>query len=261
VTPAERPTVLALWDLATTLSVVERLGVEHPALRARLEEWIPSYSIEDWLGFDPNRGPPPTAELRLEAEEACAARGEEVGAKACAPVVTRIPDLDVFYDAIITGYFGETFGTPFGARHRDVVSWLPQLYPYASATEWGYERYSDLTYIVTHVIYTENDYGRRTLRPIDFPEEHRFLLDSLDYWLAAEDIEVYAEIVDNLASFGHRLDEDPRLARAIASILAAQNQDGSWGDVEGDAYTRYHTTYNAIDALRVDRYRALEADD
>jgi hypothetical protein len=256
--PEHRPGVLTLWDLATTLTVAEALGVRHDPLRRALEAWIPTHTVDAWIGFDPRREPPPTAALRLEGEEACVARGETAGAGGCRPLTTSITDLDVFYDALITAYFGELFGTPFGARHAEVMQWLPQYYPYPAPSQIGSEAYSNLTYLVTHVVYTANDYGRRSLRPIDFPDEHALILESLDVWVAAGDVELYAELVDNLGSFGHRLDTDPRLAGAVAAILKLQNEDGSFGDPAAEAYTRYHTTYNAIDALRVDRYAALD---
>ena len=46
-------------------------------------------------------------------------------------------------------------------------------------------------------------------------------------------------------------DDDPLVAHTIETILAAQNEDGSWGDpTDEDLYNPYHTTWTAIDAVR-----------
>jgi squalene cyclase len=46
-------------------------------------------------------------------------------------------------------------------------------------------------------------------------------------------------------------DNDRLIRNGIEYLLATQNADGSWGDVAAEStYTRYHSTWTAIDGLR-----------
>jgi hypothetical protein len=48
----------------------------------------------------------------------------------------------------------------------------------------------------------------------------------------------------------------PLIKRGAKYLLAAQNQDGSWGDPgEENVRTRCHTTWTAIDGLRAYAWR------
>ncbi|MFC1610248.1 hypothetical protein ACFL6C_04770 [Myxococcota bacterium] len=248
-----------VWELASTLYVAESLGVPYETLREQLEPRIAAISVEDWLDFDPRREPPPTKRVVLKGKEACAAAGREapVGGS-CPDVKFRMTDLDIFYDAMITTYFGDRFGVTHGASFEDFARWLPQLYPYPTKEEEiGGEAFYDLIYVVTHVVYTHNDYGELGLSPLDLPEEFQFLRQTFHIPIEDEDCETYAEYVDTLKSFGVSPEDDRNMALAIESLMALQNVDGSWGAVElDDVYDRFHTTWTAIEALRDYRFAA-----
>ena len=68
--------------------------------------------------------------------------------------------------------------------------------------------------------------------------------------MAAGDVELLGEFVDCLRAFGLP-DSDSAVRSGVEYLLASQNADGSWGDVdEIDVHTRYHTAWTAIDGLR-----------
>jgi hypothetical protein len=56
--------------------------------------------------------------------------------------------------------------------------------------------------------------------------------------------------MDTLYSLG-RDHNDPDIMAGVDFLLSCQNQDGSWGDMEDeDTYTRFHSTWTAVDGLR-----------
>jgi hypothetical protein len=65
-----------------------------------------------------------------------------------------------------------------------------------------------------------------------------------------DDPEMLGEFLDTLQSFG-MTKEQPLILKGVRYLLAKQNADGSWGDIDAeDIYNRYHPTWTAIDGLR-----------
>jgi len=236
-------------ELTMSLEAAEKLGVRHDSLRAELERRIATFSAEDFLDFDPKLGPPPEEEITLKGKEACVAAGIPRDA-GCPEVKLRIPDYNIWYDALITVYFGERFGTAHGATFGQLMRWRAQLIPYPSREEIGEDAYYDLVYLVTHLVYTHNDYNLRRISPAKSPREYEYLKRNFAVVMADEDGETFAEFVEILKAFGHAPETDARMAEAIQSLLGSQNADGSWGEVdEKDVYNRYHYTWTAVCAL------------
>ncbi len=236
-------------ELTMSLEAAEKLGVRHDSLRAELERRIATFSAEDFLDFDPALGPPPEEEITLKGKEACVAAGiaREEG---CPEVKRTVPDYNIWYDALITVYFGDRFGTAHGATFEQLMRWRAQLVPYPSREEIGEDAYYDVVYLVTHLVYTHNDYNLRRISPAKVPREYEYLKRNFAVVMADEDGETFAEFVEVFKAFGHRPETDARMAEAIRSLLGSQNADGSWGEVdEKDVYNRYHFTWTAICAL------------
>jgi hypothetical protein len=63
------------------------------------------------------------------------------------------------------------------------------------------------------------------------------------------DGEMLGECVDSLKAFGLK-DTNPLVKAGMEYLLRKQNADGSWGETDADSYTRYHSTWTAIDGLR-----------
>lgn len=218
----------------------EDLGVPDSSMQVELATAVSRFGAVDFLGFEPRIEPPPAykATSRL-------VQGRNVD----------VPpyNFDTLYDALITAYFGDRFGLALGAPRRSVVRWLKALHPYRLRDTLGDTLFYDQLYLVTHVVYTANDYGQLRLKPQDLPAEHRFLNQALPLVLADGDGESLAEIIDTLRAFGHTPAAGNLMGRAMELLLSQQNDDGSFGHSD-DVYDRYHTTWTAIDALKTYRY-------
>lgn len=259
--PLEAADADEVADRAMALEASEGLGVRDDAMRDALEARIPDFDAVAYLGFDPRAGMPPVKTYTLTGEEACIAAGTpDADPETCTQAALAYTDLDVFYDALITTYFGDRFGTPLGAPFAELIKWRSELLPYPTREELGEDAYYDLVYLVTHIVYTQTHYGQRQVEPSDLPEEHAFLESHVAAIMADDDPETYAEFIDTLEAFGETPDREPLLARAIDSLLDAQSEDGTWGEIDvEDAYDRFHPTWTAIDALKDYHYAGPDA--
>ena len=109
-------------------------------------------------------------------------------------------------------------------------------------------------YAVTHIVYTLNDYSTYRLRPAWLPREFAFLKANVDSAIERNDPEVLGELLDTLKAFGLR-NTHSLIQRGTKFLLANQNGDGSWGDLDESIRTRCHTTWTAIDGLRKHAWR------
>ena len=227
----------------------DRLGLRDAAFRREVRRAASRVSAEDLLWFDPASGPPPS-----DLPEDCACgeinpRGRRT-CRGCRRRLKWMSRYEVWLLAIIRSYLGERYGVKLGASYADaVVKWLPTMRPYPPLAR-GYEDFIWALYAVTHVVYTLNGYSTYMLSPRWLPEEFEFLKASLDDLIKLEDADAVGETLDSLKSFGLS-DRHTLIRRGADFLLAAQNPDGSWGDLEAeDVYDRYHPTLTAVNGLR-----------
>ena len=214
-----------LANLVYGSDAADALGVPDGHLRELLLHAASRFSATDYLGFDPRRGPPPEGER-----------------------------YEIFQDALIGAYTFDHYGLPIGAHYADVLRWLPAMRPYPPR---GSGHYYLSVYTITHVVYTYNSYNQYRVAPECFPQEFAYLNTNFEQAIADNDPETLGEYLDTLQAFGVTW-TDPRIRRAVESLLAAQNSDGSWGNPkESDAYTRYHSTWTALDGIQQYRARAV----
>lgn len=162
----------------------------------------------------------------------------------------------VWQDALIWSYMGERYGVRLGTAYRNAIQWLPTMRPYPKFSEPDDPDFHAAVYAVTHVVYTLNSYSSYQLSPRWLWAEYSFLKRNLTKAIVMEDPETMGEFLDALKSFG--IAEDRSLIRkGIEYLLAKQNPDGSWGDIEAeDIYQRYHPTWTAVDGLREYSWRS-----
>jgi len=214
-----------LANLVYGSDAAEALGVHDRHLHDALMRTASRFSTADYLGFDPLREPPP-ANGRYET----------------------------FQDALIGAYTFDHYGIPIGAHYADVLHWLPAMHPYPARGSGLYYR---SVYTITHVVYTYNGYNQYRVAPECFPEEFAYLNANFEHAIVDNDAETLGEYLDTLQAFGLTW-ADPRMRRAVEFLLTAQNPDGSWGNPkESDAYTRYHSTWTALDGVQRYRNRAV----
>jgi hypothetical protein len=218
-------------DLLRLAAEAERLGLDPAPLRARLRETFDGLRDPDGvLGFEP-----------LEADAIAGASTEEVFDLLLATyVVERARVLGLWPG----GRFGLADLLPVLAR-RPV--------PRSPADP---EAFRDHVYLLTHVAYVLDDYGRLRRRRSDAPWVYDGLARVFPEVLADRDVELVAEIVDVFRG----VDGAPGASRILRDgtrfLLESQNADGSWGDWQGleDPYDRAHFTWCAATALRERRF-------
>ncbi len=205
------------------IDVAQRLGIETPQLRDHVGQGSRRFTAKDYLGFDPVReAPPANARSRY----------------------------DLWCDALVLTYTGDSCAIRMGASYVDVLRWLPQMRPYRGAEGGANAEFRDIVLAITHLVYTLNDYNRYRLSPEWLPHEFDFLRANLREPVSAGDPELLGEFVDCLRAFG--LPESDAVVRSgVEYLLESQNADGSWGDIhEPDVHKRYHTAWAAVDGLR-----------
>jgi hypothetical protein len=232
----------------------DRLGIRDGDLKRQIRRATPSFSAQDFLWFDPRKEPPP-----VDVPEQCDCGDWNVrGRKTCHKCKRRLSMMSryaVWCDALIRSYTSARYGVTLGARYADALKWLSAMRPYRGREADANPDFYDTVYAVTHIVYTLNDYSLYKLSPRWLPEEFAFLKLNLKEAIAMEDAEMVGELLDTLRAFGLG-DSHPLIRTGIKYLLAQQNADGSWGEVDNDyIYGRYHPTWTAIDGLREYRWR------
>lgn len=225
------------------------LGLPDDRLKQELRKAAARFTAADYYYFDPFTAPPPS-DVPLECD--CGAsnpRGRKT-CQSCKRRLTMMTRYAVWQDALIRTYMGDCYGVRLGAPYAEVIKWLPAMRPYPEFVDADDMEFYDAVYAVTHTVYTLNGYSRYRLSPRWLPAEYSFLKRNLTRAISMEDPETMGEFLDSLKAFG--LDEDhPLIRKGVDFLLATQNADGSWGDVDAeDIYQRYHPTWTAVDGLR-----------
>lgn len=228
-----------------------RLGLHDDVAAIRLA--ARNFSPSDLLGFDPAAEPPPD-DLPYPCD--CTFQNPR-GRKTCKQCKQRLrirSRYKVWMEALANTYVASRSGVVYGASYAEVLKWTPLMRPYPTADDEE-EVLRDAIYAVTHIVYTLNNYGTYRLSPRWLPREFAFLKSNVAAACKRDDPEVLGELLDSLRAFGLSV-RHPLIKRGVKYLLAAQNQDGSWGDPgEQNVRTRCHTTWTAIDGLRAYAWR------
>ena len=227
----------------------DRLGVRDDSLKRQLRQLAGRFSASDYFCFDPVTEPPP----KDMPDECACGESNPRGRKTCVRCKRRLTMMSsyaMWVDSLIRSYIGERYVDRLGASFTEVIKWLPSMRPYPEYESGNNPDFDWAVYAITHVVYTLNDYSLYYLSPRWLPEEYVFLRRNLKQAILIDDPEMVGEFLDAMKSFG--LAESHQLIRqGFRYLLAQQNLDGSWGDMEAeDIYQRYHPTWTAIDGLR-----------
>jgi hypothetical protein len=227
----------------------DRLGIRDQRFKDEIRKASLRFNARDYFEFDPANEPPPD-DVPDECEcEEYNPRGSK-RCRECRKELTMMSRYGVWVDALTRSYTGERYGVCLGATFADVIKWLPNMRPYPNYEEGDNVDSYWAIYAVTHVVYTLNDYSSYSLSPRSLPQEFAFLKSNLEQAIVMEDPETMGEVLDTLKSFGLS-EDDPLILKGVNYLLAQQNSDGSWGDVDAeDIYQRHHPTWTAIDGLR-----------
>ena len=239
----------ALFIFAEGAAVADStLGLD-AALKQRVQLAAQPFSVVDFLRFDPAQEPPPN-----DIPKACSKcdfqnlRGVTICQKCQTPLTFRSP-YAIWLDSLIMTHESDSYGIKLGASYPVVLKWVSTMRPYPQPGN-DEQAFDDVAYAVTHIIYTLNDYHTYRLSPAWLPQEFRYLKRNIRLAEHYRDWELVGEFMDALRAFGE--DESAlEIRTAMDYLLAHQNPDGSWGNMDDDdIYTRYHSTWTAIDGLR-----------
>ena len=227
-----------------------RLGYPDDQFKEKLRAAAARYNARDFLAFDAANEPPPS-----DIPKDCPKCGRTWprGTQICPRDGSQLRmrnRYDVWSDALITAYTGDIYGITLGAPYREVLKWIRVMRPYASRSQVNTTEFYDITYCITHIVYTLNDYGQYRISPQWLPEEYAYLKTNLEEAVRLKDPETLGEFLDTLRAFG-MTENDSLIRTGVDYVLSQQNPDGSWGDSKDrDVYNRYHSTWTAIDGLR-----------
>ncbi len=228
---------------------LSRLGVKDVALNAQIRTAAEGLSAEDLLGFNPVFEPPAN-DLPYPCDCGLKNVRGRTFCKQCRRRLVIQSRYRVWMGALASTYVSGRCGMHVGAHYLDVLKWLPTMRPYPVAEDENIELLRDAIYAVTHIVYTLNGYGTYRLRGGWLPREFAFLKANVASACERKDPEILGELLDSLKAFGLGA-RHPLIMHGTKFLLAAQNEDGSWGDRdEENIRTRCHTTWTAIDGLR-----------
>ncbi|HEY6250646.1 MAG TPA: zinc-ribbon domain-containing protein [Candidatus Angelobacter sp.] len=246
--PVDDPDDLAGF-IYGTYSADMLLGDHDSGLKERLRKAARRFSATEFLGFDPRIEPPPS-----NIPDLCPKcnhrnpRGARVCEK-CGTALTFRTPYDTWLDALIKTHEGDSYGVTLGASYPEALRWISKMRPYPVSHD-DEDLFDDVSYAVTHVVYTVNDYHKYRLSRAWLPQEFSYLRNNITQAERFENGELVGEFMDALRAFGED-DASPEIRAAMDYLLSTQNPDGSWGDTDdSDMYTRYHSTWTAIDGLR-----------
>lgn len=230
------------------------LGLPDERFKQLLRRAAAKFTAQDYFCFDPASEPPPE-----DVPDDCICEAVNPrGRKTCYRCKRRLQMMSryaVWQDALIWSYMGERYGVRLGVRYSDAIKWLPAMRPYPKFVDARDREFHAAVYAVTHVVYTLNSYSSYQLSPRWLWPEYSFLKRNLTKAIVMEDPETMGEFLDALKSFGVARDR-PLIRKGIDYLLANQNPDGSWGELEADdIYQRYHPTWTAVDGLREYKWR------
>ena len=157
-------------------------------------------------------------------------------------------------NSLIHAFYAERASIDIGCGYADVLAKVATLRPYKSHGELPWESYVDQAYLITHVVFTLNNWGELALEPELLPHEHLFIRENLGVAVRERDAHLVGEYVECLRAFGSD-DSDPLIQLGMTFLLRAQDPNTHRWDVGGDAYTSYHATMVACQALLVHTHR------
>ncbi|MEK6286357.1 MAG: hypothetical protein AABO57_11500 [Acidobacteriota bacterium] len=238
-----------ITDFIDATVSADKLGVRDGELKKRIRQAAKSFTVQDFLGFDPALERPPKD---LPKRCRCGLKNSR-GRRTCQGCKSRLrmqSRYETWMEAIYRGYRNQRSGVMLGTKYADAIRWLPEMRPYSGLKDTTADDFHSSVYAVTHVVYTLNDYGRFKLSPRWLPHEFDFLKENLQEAVALDDPEMVGEFLDTLKAFG-LTDGHLLIRHGTEYLLSHQNLDGSWGNVNADdIHHRYHPTWTAIDGLR-----------
>jgi len=234
------PTPSEVMEVVTGMYCMERVGIRHD-LKSEVLQFLQSkaaYSAEEYFGWDPKQG------------AISDSGGIEVSSN------TEVSKYRLMSTSLIHSFYADRVGLVLGCDYVDLFKWLPVLRPYKGPHELPWDEYIDQCYLVTHIVFTMNNWGELRLDASLFPHEYYFLRNHLEVHIQQRDVHLTAEFVESLRCFGCG-DDDALIRKGMRALLALQTESGVWDPTEDDPYRTYHATMCGAQALLAHRFRGF----
>ena len=147
---------------------MERVGVSHDLkgeVSAFLAQNPPPFAAKDYLGWDPALGPPRRFGHRDENGPISVYRA--------------------LSNALIYTFYAERVGLRLGCSYKDVFEHVDAFRPWCGPEDLSSRLYGDQCYLVTHVVFTLNNWGELMLDPNLCPHEYCFARNHLAHQIAS----------------------------------------------------------------------------
>lgn len=225
------------------------LGCIDIAFQKRLHKTLSIELIIDVLGFDPSKQPPPQ-----DLTDECSNCGfqnlpSRTFCKNCRKKLVKLSKYDVWLNAIVVTHHLKTHQLLGEYLFKETLKWLVYMRPYPAESVSLQGEAWEAAYAITHVIYGLTDYSLRPLKLAGLEAEFQYLVKSYKQAKDCYDLDLLGECIDALRSF-EESKISAQVENGIEFLLANQNEDGSWGDVNHPPHNRMHTTWTVIDAIR-----------
>jgi len=182
-----KPKPLEIIETIIGMYCMERVGIHHDVKDEVLmfigNQELTGYRAIDYLGWDPENQPPPNEMKDLYS----------------GLTITRYRSMS---DALIHTFYAHRVGLKLGCSYADVFKWLHIFHPYKSSHELPMQSFIDQCYLVTHVIFTLNNWGELRLIPELLPHEFCFVKQNLMMHIERNDIHLVGEFIEVLRAFG-----------------------------------------------------------
>ena len=253
---SDNPTCQEVIDVVTGMYCLERVSVAHN-LKPGVLKAAKIFTALDYFGFDPEKETVPVEPIPDKCKE-CGATQQDRRRQMCnncGKQLTLNSRFRTMSNALINSFYAYKAGIDFGTPFLSVLKHLPELRPYQGHHELSWEEYNDQCYLVTHVVFVLSNWGELALDKNMFPHEYFFIVRNLPIHLHTGDIHLVSEFLECLRIFGTK-DSNDKIQEGISFLLDSQAKDGSWDSGKAsDAYTAYHATMCACQAMLAHKYR------
>lgn len=233
-----RPTAQEVMDVIIGIYCMERVGIGttvKPEVQ-RMMAGPDSPTSLDYLGWDPFKGGPPRSLPDIHSGE-------------------NVSRFRTMSNSLIHTFYAERVSLSLGVSYAQVFPWLRELQPYQDPERLPWDEYIDQCYLITHIVFTLNNWGELRLDPALLPHEYYFIREHLPVHIKSRDVHLVGEFVECLRAFGAS-DTDALVQAGMEFLMVEQGSDDLW-DSDSDAYTCYHATMVAVQALLAHEYRGF----
>ena len=249
-----KPTVQEIINVVIGMYCLERIAISHK-FKDEVMKSVSLHTAMDYYGWDPVNENVPSTKIPERCTH-CGLlndRDKKMCFKCGKKLVMQSP-YRIMSNALIHSFFAYKAGVVLGTPFINVLKHLPEFRPYKGHDMLEWEDYFDQCYMITHVIFVLSNWGELSLDQNMFPHEYFFIIRNLPVHMYTGDIHLVSEFLECLRIFGTP-DSSELIQKGITLLLENQNVNGSWDSNKGtDAYTQYHATMCACQAMLAHRY-------